>query len=109
MKDDQLYLGHIKQAIEKIEVYSKTGRDEFFKNPMVQDAVIRNFEIIGEASKHLSDEVRAKCQDTPWRQIGAFRNFLIHNYMGVDAAEVWNVIVNHLPQLRQTIESLLAD
>ncbi len=56
-----------------------------------QDATIRQLEVIGEATKQLSDELRSKYRDTPWRRIAGFRDVLIHNYMGVDLNAVWGV------------------
>jgi uncharacterized protein with HEPN domain len=109
MNDDQLYLSHIKQAIERILSYSAQGRENFLVNTLVQDAVVRNFEIIGEAAKHLGDSTKARCPDVPWRRVAGFRDILIHNYMGVDAKEVWNVIVVNLPILRQAVDRLLAE
>ncbi len=74
---------------------------------MVQDAVIRNFEIIGEAAKLLSDNVRAEADHIPWKNMAGMRDKLIHNYMGVDLEAVWNTIENILPQLEQDLSELL--
>ena len=100
MKDDQVYLEHILEAINKILSYGSGGREEFARNPMAQDAIIRNFEIIGEAAKRLSETSKARQPDIPWRDVAGFRDVLIHDYMGVDLDEVWNVIKSHLPALR---------
>ncbi len=107
MKNDRLYLEHIREAIDKIAVYTAAGSEEFFRNPMVQDAVIRNFEIIGEAVKRLSESQKVKFPGVPWRRVAGFRDVLIHDYMGVDATEVWNIIQSHLPALRQAVDELL--
>lgn len=107
MKRDLVYLDHIREAIERIMAYSAAGREEFFRNRMAQDAVIRNFEIIGEAVKHLSDDLKDGRPEVPWRRVAGFRNVLIHDYMNVDEEEVWNVITTHLPALRQVVEELL--
>lgn len=107
MSNDRLYLEHIREAIEKITSYSAGGWDEFQRSPLVQDAVLRNFEIIGEASKRLSDAVKSLRPDIPWRQISAFRNVLIHDYMGVNPQRVWNVVTQDLPVLRQAVDELL--
>jgi uncharacterized protein with HEPN domain len=107
MTRDLVYLDHIREAIERITAYSATGREEFFRNRMAQDAVIRNFEIIGEAVRHLSDGVKDRRPGIPWRRVAGFRNVLIHDYMNVDNKEVWNIIETHLPALRKAVEELL--
>lgn len=67
---------------------------------MIQDAVIRNLEIIGEATKKLSPEIREKHSRIPWKQIAGLRDVLIHDYMRVDALEVWGVVENNLDELK---------
>ena len=98
MKDDKLYLIHILECIEKIESYTREGREAFMTTPVLQDAVIRNCEIIGEAAKRVSDEMKQALWEVPWRQLAGFRDVLIHNYPGVDVGEVWNIIVRDLPE-----------
>jgi uncharacterized protein with HEPN domain len=107
MKDDKLYLTHILEAIDKINSYTEDGYDQFLKDPKTQDAVIRNFEIIGEATKQLTDKVKKLRDDIPWRDIAGLRDVLIHDYMGVDVKEVWNIVITHLPNLKNTVNELL--
>ena len=107
MKDDRLYLEHIRDAIAKVRAYTAGGRDEFMRNSLIQDGVIRNFEIIGEASKQLSDDVKGKHPEIPWSDIARFRDFLIHHYMGVNPKRIWDVIETHLPALRKAAEERL--
>jgi uncharacterized protein with HEPN domain len=107
MKRDRVYLDHIREAIERITAYSTAGREAFLRNRMAQDAVIRNFEIIGEAVKRLSDDLKNRYPDIPWRRVAGFRNVLIHDYMNVDEKEVWNVIEAHLPALLKAVEEQL--
>ena len=106
-KDDRVYLDHIAEAISRIATYCEAGRDEFMRNRMIQDAVTRNLEIIGEAAKQVSDATRRKRPDIPWSDAARLRDFLIHHYMGVDLLRVWNVVESHLPALRAAIEQLL--
>ena len=103
MKDDKVYLTHIDEAIGKILCYTSGGRDKFMGSAMIQDAVVRNFEIIGEAAKHLSHPVKKQCPDVPWRQVAGFRDVLIHDYMGVELEEVWRVVESDLPALRDAV------
>jgi len=105
--NDRLYLGHILERIGLIEEYTLPGCEHFMANHQAQDAVMRNFEIIGEATKRLSDEVREQTPEIPWRRVASFRDVLIHDYMGIDIEEVWAVIKNDLPNLKQAVNYLL--
>ena len=112
MKDpsrDVLYLEHIAERIRRIEEMAEGGREVFESSHVVQDAIIRNFEVIGEAVKQLSSTLRDQYPEVPWRRIAGFRDVLIHNYMGVDLDEVWNVIEKDLPPLKRTIEKMQAN
>ena len=107
MKDDRLYLIHISECIQRIESYIEGGREGFVKSRMKQDAVIRNFEIMGEAAKQISEKLRNAHAEIPWKRIAGFRDVLIHDYVGVDSEEVWRIIERDLPTLKKQIESLL--
>ncbi|HEY4234141.1 MAG TPA: DUF86 domain-containing protein [Lacipirellulaceae bacterium] len=107
MKEDRIYLAHVRDAIERIDVYTSDGHDSFLTSPMIQDAVIRNLEVIGEAVKGLSEDLRLANPDIPWAQIAGMRDVLIHHYFGVKLEIVWQVIVDHLPQLRGRVDQLL--
>jgi uncharacterized protein with HEPN domain len=75
---------------------------------MQQDAVIRNFETIGEATKQLSRRLRQAHPELPWRRIAGLRDVLIHDYLGVDLAEVWSVVERDLPELEAKVRAILA-
>jgi len=107
MKKDSVYLHHILDAIEKIDSYAEVGKDRFMKESHWQDAIIRNLEIICEASKRVSDSIRSKTVDIPWKSIAGLRDVLIHDYMGVDLDTVWNVIESDLPPFKKKITDLL--
>jgi uncharacterized protein with HEPN domain len=109
VKDDQPYLEHIQTAISRIHAYTAAGWDEFSRDIMAQDAVVRNFEVIGEATKQISEATKQLRPDIPWRQIAGFRDVLIHDYMGVNLRRVWNVIDNYLPKLDDAVQQLLRD
>jgi uncharacterized protein with HEPN domain len=84
VKDERVYLGHIRDAINDIKTYASVGEAAFLVDRMRQDAVIRKLEIIGEAVKRLSDETRARQPKIPWKQIAGMRDRLTHDYFGVD-------------------------
>jgi uncharacterized protein with HEPN domain len=92
VKDERVYLGHIRDAINDIEEYTSVGRDAFMAERMRQDAVIRRLEIIGEAVKRLSDGTRERRPEIPWKQIAGMRDRLTHDYFGVDLVLVWRVV-----------------
>lgn len=110
MKDDRLYLDHIIEHLRRILAYTHDRREVFLSSLLVQDAVIRNFEIIGEAAKRISEERRAAAPEIPWRRIAGFRDVLILNYASVNLTLVWNVIASDLqallPQIERVRESL---
>jgi uncharacterized protein with HEPN domain len=108
VKSDRPYLAHIADSIAAIEVYVSGGRDAFLAERMVQDAVIRNFEIIGEAATRLSPAIREN-GNIPWARIIAFRNRLIHGYWSVDLILVWDVVTHDLPVLKAEVTRLLAE
>jgi uncharacterized protein with HEPN domain len=105
VKSDLPYLGHIADSITAIEAYTTGGRHDFMSDQLVQDAVVRNFEIIGEAANRLSGDLRNQ-SSVPWPKIIAFRNRLIHAYWSVDLPLVWDVIENELPALKAEVRRL---
>jgi uncharacterized protein with HEPN domain len=107
VKDDQVFLLQILEFIEKIDTYTQNGKEEFMLTPLIQDAVIRNFEIIGEAVKQVSDQIKKEHAEIHWREIAGFRDVLIHKYMGVDLDAVWNAVEIDLPILREKIMKIL--
>lgn len=109
MKDDTLYLIHVLERIRRIEEFTRGGKRAFLDSLQQQDAVIRNFEVIGEAVKRLSAELKRERSEVPWRRIAGFRDVLIHGYESVDPEEVWRIIEGSLPGLRREVESALRE
>jgi uncharacterized protein with HEPN domain len=109
LKSNSLYLQHILDAINKIEEYVSVGYETFMSTSHWQDAVIRQLEIIGEATKKLSDDLRIKHPQIPWKRVAGLRDILIHDYMSVDLSAVWEITQKNLPELKQQIQEILSD
>ena len=107
IKDPRVYLAHILECLQKIKRFSAEGKAHFFREPMVQDAILRNFEVIGEAAKRLDDTYRRAHPEVPWRALAGLREVLIHQYEGVDLVRVWTIVEQDLPRLMRSINSLL--
>ena len=90
-KDPRVYLAHILECAEKIERFTRGGREEFLREELIQDAVIRNLEIIGEAAKRVDENYRAVHSQIPWRGMAALRDVLIHQYEGIELDRIWGV------------------
>ena len=107
MTSDRLYVVHIAECIERIEQFTATGHDHFFDDVMTQDAILRNLHILSESSTRVSTEFMSRFPDVPWREMRAFRNVVVHDYLGLDLKQVWDIVVNDLPQLKAAIMRML--
>jgi uncharacterized protein with HEPN domain len=107
MKDDRIYLLHIRDAIDQIFEYTTAGKDRFWVDRKTQDAVVRNLEIIGEATKHVSQPLKDSRPDIPWKPITGMRDKLIHDYFGINLQLVWDVVERDLPTLKLKVQQLL--
>ena len=105
MKHDELYVIHILDAIAAIEQYCDgVSHDAFLHNRLLQDGVVRELEIIGEASKQLAGAFRVKFLHIPWEDITGMRDKLIHEYFGVDLELVWKTVKEDLPILKKALQ-----
>ena len=107
MKDDSIYIDHILNSINRILDYISGKDREAFKSDLVtQDAVVRQLEIIGEATKRVSNELRSKHPDIPWSDMAGMRDVLIHDYLDVDLGVVWKTASEDIPDLKALILQL---
>ena len=105
---DEIRLKHILDAIEEIETYlSEVDFPIFIENSMMRFACIKQMEIIGEASNHISNELKSKFTDVEWAQIVGMRNVFAHEYFGIDSSLVWEIIKNDIPDLKAKIKLIL--
>ena len=108
MKDDRIYIEHILQSIEKIQSYIQGKDQETFSNDSItQDAVVRQLEIIGEATKRISKELRNKNSEVPWDDMAGMRDVLIHDYIDVDLNIVWKTASQSIPGLKALLNKLV--
>ena len=107
MKDDSIYIDHILNSINRVLDYiSGLDRETFEANLITQDAVVRQLEIIGEATKRVSNELRSKHPDIPWSDMAGMRDVLIHDYIDVDLGVVWKTASENIPHLKALISKL---
>ncbi len=106
---DIIYLRHILEVIQRIEQsVEKVSEDEFKGNLDLVDATVRRIEIIGEATKNLSDPFKEQHPEVPWKKIAGMRDVLIHAYFSVDLQAIWKVIEKDLPELKKSIQRFLS-
>lgn len=106
-KDPRIYLAQILERIIRIEDFTRVGKQSFVDNPLIQDAVIRNLEVIGEASRRVGTEYQTVHPEIPWREMSGLRNILIHDYESVNLEKIWQVIKKELPSVKDTLEKIL--
>lgn len=109
MKDNTVYLLHILECVRRVEVDTAGGWEPFAESHTLQDAVLRNLQTMTESVQRLPEEMKAARPDIEWRRIAAFRNVLVHDYLGVDLERVWEIVQSDVPRLKQVVEALLAD
>lgn len=105
--NDELNVACIADCLERIALYTSSGRAAFNQSTLIQDAVIRNFQVMGEATKNISEALKLAYSDVPWRRVAGFRDVLVHDYLRIDLDIVWNIIEVELPKLRPQILEIL--
>lgn len=109
MKDDKLYLLHSLECIKKIEEYTKGGKATFMKTKMIQDATVRNLQIMTESTQHLSSDLKKRYAALPWRQLSGYRNILTHDYLELNMERIWETIEKDVPDLEKGLTKILTD
>ncbi len=107
MRDDRLYLIHITECIGRIERCTVPGQDAFLSDTMSQDAVLRNLHTLSESTQRLSDALKDQHPEVDWTSIAAFRNVVVHDYLGIDLPRIWDIVGSDLPNPKRAISTML--
>ena len=108
MKDDRLYLIHIRECCERVAAYVSGGKDAFLSDNRTQDAVLRNLQILAESAKRVSEELKTRHPEIDWHGVISIRNVLVHDYLGLDLGRIWQIVEEKLPPLKGQIAAILA-
>ncbi len=103
---DQVYIAHMLECIGRVKTYTSDGEFAFRQSQLVQDAVIRNLQVMAESSQRLSESIKLMAPDVPWRSISGFRNIMVHDYLGLDLDVIWSVVSRELPPLEITLSRI---
>ena len=106
-KSDRILLAHIGECVARIREYTGNERATFFGSQLVQDAVLRNLQMLAESTQRLSAPLKATEQNIPWREIAGFRNVLAHDYLGLDMEAAWVVVERELDDLTEAVERMI--
>ena len=106
MRDDKEKLERVLENIDRIKEYTKDGKDKFFREYLIQDAVVRNLQVIGEAIKDLSEDLKGQRPDVEWRKASRMRDKVTHDYFDVNYEIVWDTVENSLPSFREKIQDI---
>lgn len=104
-KDNSVYIDHMLECIQRINEYV-VSKEQFYNTCIVQDAVVRNLQVMAESSQRLAEEIKQHYSDIPWKQISGFRNILVHDYLGVDLDVIWSVVEQELPGLEKVLAKI---
>lgn len=107
MKSQRVYLEHILHCIRRIQSDSSGGKNAVFINPTLQDAILRNLQILCESAQRLTEESKRQRPEVDWQAISGMRNILVHDYFSVDLEIVWSIVQRDLPVLEHAAQQLL--
>ena len=107
MKDDRFYLRHILECIQRIEEDTGGGLVAFHASRTTQDAVARNLQVLAESTQRLSEDLKSRWLQVEWARIVAFRNVLVHDYLGLDMERIWIVTQRDVPELKNAVQLML--
>lgn len=106
---DSAHLQYISLCIDQIEIYTTEGKEYFMNHLMAQDAVLRKLHTLAESTQMLSKELKDSYPGIPWKNISAFRNVVVHDYLGVDVKEIWKIVERDIPVLKKHIRRIITD
>jgi uncharacterized protein with HEPN domain len=107
LKNGKLYLQHVLECADRIEKYTAGGKKDFVADQMIQDAVVRNLQILSESIQRLTPLYQTKYPDIPWKNIGQFRNVIVHDYLGIDVDVIWDILEKDLSSLKASVKTIL--
>lgn len=109
MKDDKFYLIQIAEDITRLEKFTEDGRHAFMNAELIQQAVLRTLQTLGESIKRLSDHLKSSYPEVAWKGIVALGNVLVHDYLEIDLDEVWDIVALDITVLKVQVQEMLAD
>ena len=109
MRRDRVYLIHILECIERIELYTGAGENGFFSDTKTQDAVIRNLQPLAEPTQRLSSSIKLGNPSVDWRNLSSFRNVAVHNYLGKDLVQIWGIVQRNILGLKILFQDILRE
>ncbi len=107
MKDEKIYLQYILECIQKIEEDIACGHETFMNSHLYQDAVLRNLHTLTESTQRISESLKNEHPEVEWKSIAAFRNVLVHDYLGIDIDRIWQTVSQDVPELKASIKKML--
>ena len=105
IKDNAIYVDHMLDCIQRIDEYIDS-KSHFYSSRLVQDAVVRNLQIMSESSQRIAGDIKSIYPEVPWREISGFRNILVHDYLGIDLDAIWGVVESDLPLLEGALVAM---